>query len=204
MDTGGHSRRPVDITGLPGSCPEVAGTDSLIVPARDRRATLARMPSFQQRKAVGDAHEAHVAHELAERGWDVSPWGQAVLTQAVRAALRRTDSFLRWTPDLAAAQDRRVVLIDCKGRMTSRTSHRHAVERSAVMAHLHLTAWTQLPVAYVFDDLGVLTPWDVLLSGRTGPLTTKGSGSAYFLVPVARALAFDEVFGTVAVAAPQP
>ncbi|WP_235488184.1 hypothetical protein [Streptomyces roseoverticillatus] len=84
--------------------------------------------------------------------------------------------------------------------MTSSTTRRHAVERSAVMAHLHLTAWTQLPVAYVFDDLGVLTPLDVLLSGRTGPLTAEGSGSPYILVPVARSLAFDEVFGTVTLA----
>lgn len=55
-------------------------------------ATLHVMPSFQQRKAVGDAHEQHIAKELTARGWAVHPWGQGVLTQPVQAALRKTDS----------------------------------------------------------------------------------------------------------------
>ncbi|MEU3320812.1 hypothetical protein ACGFZG_27255 [Streptomyces antibioticus] len=154
------------------------------------------MPSFQQRKAVGDAHEKRVAEELALRGWDVSPWGQGVLTEAVRVALRGTESSLRWTPDLVAAKDRQVFLIDCKSRMTSRITQRHAVERAAVMAHLQLAAWTQLPICYVFDNLDVLTPLDVLILGRTGPQPAAGSGSPYHLVPTRCSLAFDEVFGT--------
>ena len=44
---------------------------------------------------MGDAHERRVAEELALRGWDVSPWGQGVLTEAVRVALRGTESSLR-------------------------------------------------------------------------------------------------------------
>lgn len=154
------------------------------------------MRSFQHRKVVGDAHEERVAEELVLRGWDVSAWGQGVLTEAVRSALRGTDSSLRWTPDLVAAKGSEIFLLDCKSRMTSRTTHRHAVERAAVMAHLQLAAWTQLPVCYVFDDLGILTPHDVLVSGRPGPHSVRGSGSAYYLVPTARSLAFDEVFGT--------
>jgi hypothetical protein len=153
------------------------------------------MSSFQRRKAVGDAHEARVAEELAARGWDVSVWGQAILTDTVRSALQRTGSFLRWTPDLVAAQGERVILIDCKSRMTSHASRRHAVERAAVMAHVQLAAWALLPVVYIFDDLGVLTPFDVLLSGSAGPRSAAGSGAPYFLVPVDRSLAFDDVFG---------
>ncbi len=79
--------------------------------------------------------------------------------------------------------------------MTSRTTHRHAVEKAAVLAHLQLAAWTQLPVCYVFDNLDVLTPHDVLMTGRTGPRTTAGPGSAYYLIPTTRSLSFDEVFG---------
>ncbi|MFG2948331.1 hypothetical protein [Streptomyces adustus] len=154
------------------------------------------MPSFQHRKAVGDAHEVRVTEELAARGWDVSVWGQAILTDSVRSALQQTGSLLRWTPDLVAAKGRQVILIDCKSRMTSRTSRRHAVERAAVTAHVHLTAWTQLPVVYVYDDLRVLTPIDALLSGSTGPRSTAGSGAPYLLVPTTRSLAFDDVFGT--------
>ncbi|MFF0737750.1 hypothetical protein ACFYVK_39825 [Streptomyces chartreusis] len=80
--------------------------------------------------------------------------------------------------------------------MTSRTTYRHAVERAAVMAHLQLAAWTQLPICYVFDNLDVLTPFDVLMLGHDGPRSTAGSGSAYYLVPAARSLPFNEVFGT--------
>ncbi|QKW48202.1 hypothetical protein [Streptomyces buecherae] len=153
------------------------------------------MPSFQQRKDVGDAHEQRVARELNHRGWSVDGWGQGVLSEAVRCALRGTDSSLRWTPDLIAAKDRQLFMIDCKSRMTSRTTSRHAVEKAAVMAHLHLAAWTQLPVCYVFDNLDVLSPYDVLMTGYTGPRTVHGSGSAYYLVPTARAFSFSEVFG---------
>ncbi|MEV6670619.1 hypothetical protein [Streptomyces sp. NPDC051162] len=126
------------------------------------------MPSFHDRKAVGDAHELRVAQELTARGWDVASWGQAVRTDAVGRALRGTDSLSRWTPDLIAARGERIALVDCKGGTTSRSTGRHSVERNAVMAHLQLTAWTRLPVIYVFDDLGVLTPMDILLRGRRG------------------------------------
>ncbi|GAA4980490.1 hypothetical protein [Kitasatospora paranensis] len=153
------------------------------------------MPSFHARKAIGDAHERRVTEELNHRGWDVSPWGQGVMGEPVRVALRSTDSFLRWTPDLIAARDGQVVLIDCKSRMTSRTSSRHAIENAAVTAHLQLVAWTRLPLYYVFDDLDILTPSDALGTGIGGPRTTAGSGAPYLLVPADRALAFDHVFG---------
>ncbi|WP_267246152.1 hypothetical protein [Streptomyces sp. PR69] len=51
--------------------------------------------------------------------------------------------------------------------MTSRASRRHAVERSAVTAHLQLVAWTQLPLYYVFDNLDFLTPHDALGLGQS-------------------------------------
>ncbi|MFI1980776.1 hypothetical protein [Streptomyces wedmorensis] len=154
------------------------------------------MPSFQRRKAIGDAHEQRVALELNRRGWHVSPWGQGILSKPVRYALHHTSSSLRWTPDLIAAQGRQVVLIDCKSRMTSQTSRRHVVERAAVTAHLQLVAWTQLPLYYVFDNLDLLTPYDVLGYGQEGPRTAAGSGTPYVLVPAGRAVAFDCVFGT--------
>ncbi|MEV8477064.1 hypothetical protein [Streptomyces sp. NPDC051173] len=153
------------------------------------------MPSFHDRKAVGDAHELRVAQELTARGWDVASWGQAVRTDAVGRALRGTDSLSRWTPDLIAARGERIALVDCKGGTTSRSTGWHSVERNAVMAHLQLTAWTRLPVIYVFDDLGVLTPMDILLRGRRGPHSPLGSGAAYYLIPVACSTPFDEVFG---------
>ncbi|MFI0262389.1 hypothetical protein ACH4OW_25485 [Streptomyces sp. NPDC017056] len=125
------------------------------------------MASYQQRKATGDAHEKHVARELTLRGWGVSFWEQGTLTAHVRRALRATDTSIRWMPDLIAVRGEGLALVDCKSRMTSGTTHRHAVERAAVHAHLQLTAWTCLPVFYVFDD--------------HGPRAARGSGAAYYL-----------------------
>lgn len=153
------------------------------------------MTSWKQRKAVGDALEQIVAEELTLRGWTVNPWGQGILTAPVRGALHRTDSSLRWTPDLVAARGEIVAFVDCKGQMTSGTTNRHCIERAAVRAHLQLAALTELPVYYVFDGLGVLTPHDVLMAGRVGPHTTVGSGAPYYLIGTALDRAFDDIFG---------
>lgn len=153
------------------------------------------MASFQQRKAIGDAHEQYVAEQLTVRGWEVTLWGQGILTKRIQDALRKTDSFIRWIPDLIAAKDTDLVLIDCKSRMTSRSTGRHAVERAAVHAHVQLVAWTLLPVYYVFDDLDVLTPHDVLTAGREGPHSIAGSGAPYFLISANAARRFDGLFG---------
>ncbi|MFE5890477.1 hypothetical protein ACFQ6E_16275 [Streptomyces sp. NPDC056462] len=154
------------------------------------------MASFQQRKVVGDAHERYVGEQLILRGWEVNPWGQGLLTRKLQEALRVTDSFIRWIPDLIAAKGTDLVLIDCKARMTSRNTGRHAVERAAVHAHLQLVAWTRLPVYYVFDDLGVLSPHDILIAGQEGPHGIAGSGSPYFLISGNFARHFDGLFGS--------
>ncbi|MEV7169324.1 hypothetical protein AB0O18_06495 [Streptomyces sp. NPDC093224] len=154
------------------------------------------MPSFQQRKAVGDAHEQRIAEELTACGWVVNPWGQGVLTHPVQAALRGTGSSLRWTPDLLAAKDGRVAMIDCKSSMTSRTTRRHAIESAAVRAHLQLVAWTVLPLYYVFDSLDVLTPFDALVAGQNGPHSIAGSGAPYLFVPTTHCRSFGSTFGS--------
>ena len=72
----------------------------------------ASMTSFQQRKAIGDAHERYVAEQLTERGWEVDFWGQGQLSRAFQCAIRKTDSSIRWFPDLIAAEAKDLVLID--------------------------------------------------------------------------------------------
>ncbi|MEU4351752.1 MULTISPECIES: hypothetical protein [unclassified Streptomyces] len=158
------------------------------------------MTSFQQRKAIGDAHERYVAEQLIERGWKVDFWGQGQLSRALQGALQQTESSIRWFPDLIAAKAKDLVLIDCKGSMTSRQTGRHAVERAAVLAHLHLVAWTHLPVYYVFDDLDAWAPHDVLIAGQEGPHSIAGSGAAYLLISARGARRFDDLFGTPGVA----
>ncbi|GGU46141.1 hypothetical protein ACH4HG_41065 [Streptomyces coeruleorubidus] len=59
------------------------------------------MRQWQDRKAVGDAHERRVAAALRARGWTVHPCGQGTYPPAVRDALRRTRSALRQFPDRA-------------------------------------------------------------------------------------------------------
>ncbi|MFE5558319.1 hypothetical protein [Streptomyces sp. NPDC056544] len=81
-------------------------------------------------------------------------------------------------------------MIDCKSSMTSRATHRHAIESAAVRAHLQLVAWTVLPLYYVFD-----TPYDALAVGQTGPHSIAGSGAPYLLVPPTRCRTFDSTFG---------
>jgi hypothetical protein len=202
----GHS--PANVLGLPQTQPDTRGQAETcespfclaeLCPDRvspgSSCVTLTGMASFQQRKATGDAHEQYVSDRLAQRRWSVSPWGQGTLTHNVRQVLRFSDSSIRWMPDLIAARGDALALIDCKSRMTSTTTNRHAVERAAVRAHLQLTAWTYLPVYYVFDNLEVLTPHDVLTGGRSGPRSRRGSGSAYYLISVGTGRHFDAVFG---------
>ncbi|MFI5830059.1 hypothetical protein ACIA6C_22905 [Streptomyces sp. NPDC051578] len=87
-------------------------------------------------------------------------------------------------------------MIDCKSSMTSRATHRHAIESAAVDAHLQLVAWTRLPLYYVFDNLDVLTPYDALTAGQTGPRSVRtGSGAPYLLVPTTHCRAFNTAFG---------
>lgn len=154
------------------------------------------MPSFQQRLTIGLAHEQRVAEELTLRGWTVSAWGQGVLTDPVRAALQGTDSALRWTPDMIAARGEVVLLVDAKCA-TSPDSGRHAVSRDAVRAQLQFAAWTDTPVYYVFSDLGVLTPHEVLAVGRTGPHLSVGRRGPYYLLPAGMCRPFDDVFGAI-------
>ncbi|MFC7619379.1 hypothetical protein [Microlunatus sp. GCM10028923] len=153
------------------------------------------MVNWEQRKRVGDSLERRVAEELRGRGWHVNAWGQGVLDEPVRQALRATETFARWTPDLVVARNRTVCFVDCKANMTGRVSRRHAIERAAVRAHLQLVAWNNLPVYYVFDSLGVATPYDVLMAGEPGGTPRVGSGAPYFLISAAYDRSFDSIFG---------
>lgn len=47
----------------------------------------------------------------------------------------------------------------------------------------------------LFDNLDLLTPYDALTLGHQGPRSAAGSGTPYVLVPAARSLHFDDIFG---------
>lgn len=152
------------------------------------------MRSFQERLAIGSEHEHHVAEELALRGWASSECGQGCWAEAVRHALRNTDSGIRWTPDLITARDDAVVLVDAK-TTTSPQTGRHTVSRDAVRAQRQLATIWDIPIYYVFSDLGVMTPEEVIQTG--GQHIAVGRRGPFYFIPAELCTPFDEVFGAI-------
>ena len=148
------------------------------------------MNGWNQRKLIGDAHEGRVSEELAARQWIVDPWGQAILSEQVQRAISRT----RWKnfPDLVAARDGDLVAIDAKDRMSSAETGRYAISRECVSFGLQFVAAFGVPIFYVFGNLGVLTPQEVMSYGSTG---ARGMGGSYYLINGRLAHQFDDVFG---------
>lgn len=147
--------------------------------------------TWDQRKPIGDAHEQRVALELNQRGWTVDPWGQGILSPAVQRAISRS----RWAnfPDLVAARTGDLVAIDAKDRVSSAETGRYAISQKCVSFGLQFIAAFGVPIFYVFGNLGVLTPQEVMAYGTIGP---RGMGGAYYLINGRLAHQFDDVFGS--------
>jgi hypothetical protein len=151
------------------------------------------MSSFGGRLSIGTAHERRVATELRARGWAVDIWGQGALSAEVRDAIQRGESRLRFLLDLIAARKGELVTVDCKDQLRSTNSGRYAIARQCVNFGLQMAA-LDVPLYYVFGNLGVLLPTEVKAYGRIG---SRGTGSgAYYLVPDRLGHQFDDVFGT--------
>lgn len=155
------------------------------------RVIVYSMQPFEARKKIGDAHEFRVATEMESRGWAVDHWGQATLSERVRRAASRT----RWKhfPDLVAERTSDLVAIDAKDRISSAETGRYAIARACVEFGNQFTAAFDIPIFYVFGNLGVLTPQEVRAYGTTGP---RGFGGSYYLINARLAHQFDDVFGS--------
>jgi Holliday junction resolvase len=154
---------------------------------------------WQDRQAIGDAHERRVAAALRARGWTVQPCGQGTYPPAVREALRRTRSALRHFPDLIAARGADLVTIDAKDRMPSTDTDRYAVSADTVKAGLLFTAAHARPRCTTSSaTLKVLTPAEVV--HYTAHALRHRSG-AFHLVRTEQAHRFDDVFGSAGAAA---
>lgn len=79
--------------------------------------------------------------------------------------------------------------------MRSTQTDRYAISRSCVSAGLHIITFGP-PLFYVFGNLGVLTPSEVMAYGTLGP---RARGGAYYLIPGRLAHHFDDVFGVLEV-----
>jgi hypothetical protein len=154
---------------------------------------VSNVVSWSARKEIGDAHEARVHNELERRGWTVAPYGQGVLPEPIRRALKATDSAMRWDPDLVAALGTSVCLIDAKSAMRGEEAHRYTISRKALRAHLQMWALLDLPIYYVFSNLGVATAVDVMQYCR---LARLGETGGYVSLPAGVPVPFDEVFGS--------
>jgi hypothetical protein len=149
--------------------------------------------AWADRKLVGDAHETRVRHELEQRGWTVSAYGQGVLAEPIRRALKAADSRMRWDPDLVAAHGSSICLIDAKASMRGEDAWTYAISRKAVRAHLRMWSDLDVPIYYVFSNLGVATPAEVMQFCR---LATIGEAGGYLSFGAGLPRPFDDVFGS--------
>ena len=154
--------------------------------------TLSAMSTFSERLLAGDIHQQRVEKELDARAWSVTPWGQGILPEPIRQGIRDSGSRFRHFPDLVAARPGELVTIDAKDRMRSTATGRYAISRECVSFGLQFVAAFGIPVYYVFGNLGVLGPADVMSYGTIGPRST---GGAYYLINERLAHHFDDVFG---------
>jgi len=151
--------------------------------------------NWAQRNRTGTELEWRVGAELIARGWSVDKFGQGAMKPEIREALHSSTTALRWNPDLIAVRGREVKFVDCKASLQPRPTRRHAIEQAAVGAHNQFIAVFDAPVFYVFEDMTVLTPRDVLSFGEPGNPSNNGSGQPYYLVDARHGRAFDVVFG---------
>lgn len=154
-------------------------------------AGIVSLATWADRKHAGDQLEERVRAELGVRGWTVDLLGQGAMSEPVTAVLGRTKSALRYLPEFIAARKGELCLIDCKGRISPHTG-RHSISRAAIQAHLAMRTLFDLPIYYVFETLGVMTPYDVQ---RFADTRVGGRGGAYYLVSAAEARPFDAFFG---------
>ncbi|WP_245226947.1 hypothetical protein [Streptomyces smyrnaeus] len=151
---------------------------------------------WQERKQVGEAHEARVATALCARGWTVQRCGQGTYAPSIQRALARTASALRYFPDLIAARDGELITIDAKDRMPSTHTDRYAISSATLAAGLLFTAThAPTPLYYVFGDLKVLTPAEIQ---HYTTHTRRHRSGAWVMVTTHQAHPFSDVFGAIA------
>src|SRR6266566_1427819 len=110
------------------------------------------MSTFTEQLAAGTAHEGRVASELEARGWTVTCWGQGILPELTRRAIRDARCKFAHFPDLVAARPGEIVAIDAKTVMQSTETGRYAVSRECVAFGVQFHAAFGLPLFYVFGN----------------------------------------------------
>jgi hypothetical protein len=170
------------------------------------------MSGFADRLTAAKNWEWVVRQALEARGWHTEEFGQAMLSDDARAALRdRRDEYgqptlLRWLPDIIAYNGLRVCLVDAKGDRGGTPNF--AIEVSAVDTGIVITEQMHTPLYYVWQPEGwTLTPAQIQnrhaeIDKRDGS-DANGSGTAFYLIRKKFADHPDLVFGPV-LSPPEP
>lgn len=153
-------------------------------------------PWYQDRLRLGHHHEAVVRERLTGDGWTVQEWGQGILDDDIRKALRaqHVTVWWRWLPDIVAIRGSRVLLVDPKNsqQLTSPTFN---LEEGAWCAH-QLMRPLGLPIVYVWADFTCQVAW------RVDPVChMPGAGEGrtpYVKVARSQQLPWADVFGRAA------
>lgn len=145
------------------------------------------MTTFDERLAIGVEHEQHVTQELEKHGWTVTVWGQGIMPAEIRNAISASAPRFRHFPDLIAARDGELLAVDAKTNLHG--GNRYAVNRDCVFFGLGFHANYGIPVNYVFGNMRVILPGEIMTHGFL-----KVSG-AYYLVHDRFTHDFDAVFG---------
>lgn len=153
---------------------------------------------WELRKQLSEAHEAVVRLRVRQAGWVCDHWGQALLTEELRTALRGTSCPARWAPDLVAVRGREWRFVEAKADTSDTPTF--SIEKATLSSHV---SWYRghnegpAGFVYVWDDfrcsyIGDLTEDNGL---RAGQYQGRGSGTPFWLFPKTSTRPFDEVFG---------
>lgn len=155
---------------------------------------------WQTRKQLSDAHEAVVLLLLNDAGWVAEPWGQALVSERLRQALKQVPSCpARWAPDILAVRDREWAFVDAKAEIRGDTPN-FSIEKSAVRSHFSWWIGHNAGTAkfiYVWDDFrcSYIDDLNDTKGLHEGHFAGVGSGTPFWLIPKQATRPFDEVFG---------
>lgn len=153
--------------------------------------------TFRDRLSATLEHERGVLLAARRDGWTACPFGQGLLDETVRAALRTIDTPLRFLPDIVAVRGPAAYLIDAKTETRFDTPN-FAIQTDALVAGHSWSRFAALPLVFVWADYRCNFSWDLLANDaplRRGHWTGNGSGTPFYLWPKTAARPFDSLFG---------
>ena len=173
-----------------------AELEQLRLVASEHRSGARRWESVN---ALSAHHERMCIALLRHHGWVADHWGQALISEQLREALKATHCPARWSPDVLAVRGRDWVLIDCKAEVNNGTPN-HSIEVAALEA---MVAWAMANTdahgrcGYVWHDFSWTDALRLHMTGEKerGRPSTNGSGTPYWLFPKTLGENFRDRFG---------